>query len=545
MSGLGSIPAPDLGGYRIVGRLGQGAMADVYDAVDSTGHSVALKVFKAGGGMSYTMIERFRREAEATKKLRRHPHILTVYASGNEGDYHYIAMEKVEDSRSLETLGRQRPPVGKVLELGVKIAGALHYAHERQIIHRDVKPSNILLDEFDEPLLADFGVAELTDWPSLTLSGALTGTPMYMSPEQARSESCGPCSDVYSLAVVLYEAITGSLPYDLGEAPPTPAILDAVKNRAPVPPRQRDPRVSRDLNYVLMRALRKNPAERQGSARDFAADLEAVLAGRPVAGRWASPWTRAGFWVKRHRTGLAGVATMGLLVAITSILVRDQLREAAHSKLVLRAVKVSGDVKRAQLSTISRTEPEMRSGRRAMAAGRWIEARDLLQTAVSINQDLKQLEPLGEARLELARAELMLHNSVRAVELYRLVWSEPGLSDTMRQIAGFEAGLLLLLEKREEEARGVLRVLEGTREGAYLQLLRHALGEGMPEGWEAERAGWQPRLHWSGVMAGILRRRGEMGREEVLRELEEMSRREGEGANLWPLPMAEYLRRRL
>lgn len=543
-TGPSSFPNLDLGGYRIVGRLGQGAMADVYDAVDSTGHSVALKVFKAGGGMSYTMIERFRREAEATKKLRRHPYILTVYASGHDGDYHYIAMEKVEDSRALDTLARTQPPVDKILGIGVKIASALQYAHERQIIHRDVKPSNILLDEFNEPLLTDFGVAELTDWPSLTLSGALTGTPLYMSPEQARSETCSPASDVYSLAVVLYEALTGHLPYDLPEAPPTPAILDAVKNLAPIPPRNRDKRISRDLNYVLLRALRKNPGERYSSARDFGADLESIIAGRPVAGRWVSPWSRTRFWMRRHRTGLAGAAAFGLFGGVLYLGLRDRLREEAYRGLLLRAVKVSGDLKLAQMSTSNRTEPEMRSARRAMSVGRWIEARDLLQTAANINQDLQQLVPLAEARLELARAELMLHNSRRALDLYAQVWSQEDLSDAVRQIAAFEGILLLSLENRENDALALAASLAVTRDGPYLQLIRHALGEAPPEDWNQITSAWQPRFQWNLTLAEVIRQRNALPRAERVDRIDALLRAES-GNSAWPLPFATYLKGRL
>lgn len=533
----------NLGGYQVVGRLGRGAMADVYDAVDSTGHEVALKVFKAGGGMSYTMLERFRREAEATKILRRHPYILTVYASGHQGDYHFIAMEKVTDSRGLDSFIHRNPPRAELLKIGIKLAEALQYAHEHQIIHRDVKPSNVLLDEFNEPMLTDFGVAELTDWPSLTLSGALTGTPMYMAPEQARGETAQPASDVYSLGVVMYEAVTKQMPYELAEAAPTSAILDAVKHQQPLPPRQVDKTVSRDLNYVLLRALRKSPDERYDSAREFALDLQAVLDGKPVAGRWVSPWTRLGFWTRRHRTALAGALTFALLAVIGWLSLADHLRARSYGELIHKAEKVSLRYKNAEL-TSKRGEPELTAGRKAMLAGRWLTARDMLQTAVRLFEELEQERPLAEARLELARVEVMLHNSLRAMELYETLWSDERLPDSLRQLAAFESLLLLLLDGREERIAELKSRMAATSEGPYFLLMRSALGETLSESVREQMKEWQPRLRRNAVLAAVVRERDRRPRGRLVAELETLLA-EGGTTREWPLPFADYIRGRL
>jgi len=537
------VQGKNLGGYQVVGRLGQGAMADVYDAVDSTGHEVALKVFKAGGGMSYTMLERFRREAEATKILRRHPNILTVYASGHEGDYHYIAMERVTDSRSLQSYLFRKPPRNEILTIGIRLAEALQYAHDHQIIHRDVKPANVLLDEFNEPMLTDFGVAELTDWPSLTLSGALTGTPLYMAPEQARSEPAGPSSDVYSLGVVLYEALTGELPYELPETPSTSVILDAVKHQNPVPPRVRDKTISRDLNYVLLRALRKSPTERYATARELGMDLRAVLEGRPVAGRWVSPWARMRFWIRRHRTAIAGVLAFALVGLVGWLDTRDRLRTRVYRELILKAVKVSRDFKIADL-TSNRGEPEMKSARRDMRAGRWVSARDMLQTAVGVFENLGQTVPLAEARLELARVEVMLHNSLRAKELYEKVWSDERLNPSLRQLAAFEAVMLLALDGERERIREVALEMRETGEGPYHSLMNEAAGGERPPDWDARIADWPPRLRRNLVLAEVVRGRGRMERGAQVRRLEDMIR-SSDAATDWPLPFADYLRGRL
>lgn len=384
-----------LGGYRVVGRLGHGAMADVYDAVDSTGHEVALKVFQEGGAMSYTMLERFRREAEATKILRRHPYILTVYASGHEEDLHYIAMEKIEDSRSLDSYLHRSPSEKDILKIAIKIAEALQYAHDHQIIHRDVKPTNILINERSEPLLTDFGVAELTDWPSLTLSGALTGTPLYMAPEQARSEAASPASDVYSLGVVLYEALTGRMPYNLHETDNTTAILDAVKHQAPISPRHVSKTISKDLSFVLLKSLTKNKEERYPSARAFAADLQCILDGRPVQGRWVSPWSKSHLWLRRHRTAVIGGFSLGLMGISGFVYLGDLLREQSYRELILKARNVSREYQMDWL-TSSRGETEMRSARNAMRKGRWVQARDMLQTAADVNWTSRCLSPMPD-----------------------------------------------------------------------------------------------------------------------------------------------------
>lgn len=535
----------NLGGYQVVGQLGHGAMADVYDAVDSTGHEVALKVFKAGGGLSYTMLERFRREAEATKILRRHPYILTVYASGHEGDYHYIAMEKVTDSRSLDSFIHSKPEQNALLKVIMKLAEALQYSHDNQIIHRDVKPTNVLLDEFNEPMLTDFGVAELMDWPSLTLSGALTGTPLYMAPEQARSEEASPSSDVYSLGVVLYEAITGQLPYDLDEAATTSSILEAVKHQVPKPPRQISKSVSKDLNFIVMKALRKSVSERYNSAREFAGDLQLVMEGKPVAGRWVSPWTRGRFWVRRNRTALAGVGTLFLVGSSAWIMLREQFREQAYRELLWKARQVSKDYQLSWL-TENRGDPEMKAARRAMQLGRWIEARDMLQTAMDLNNGLDQVLPLAESRLELARVEVMLHNSLRALDLYQLIWENPGVTESLRQVAGFEAMTLMLLDNQVTRAKKVLELLEGGAEGPYLLLMRDVSGSTLPEDWEERTADWQLRLRRSLVLAEVIRNRDRLPREVLLGKIEAMLAEDTQPRNYdWPLPYAEYIRGRI
>lgn len=533
-----------LGGYRVVGRLGHGAMADVYDAVDSTGHEVALKVFQEGGSMSYTMLERFRREAEATKILRRHPYILTVYASGHEEDLHYIAMEKIQDSRSLDSYLHKHPSQKDILKIGLKIAEALQYAHDHQIIHRDVKPTNILINERTEPLLTDFGVAELTDWPSLTLSGALTGTPLYMAPEQARSEAASPGSDVYSLGVVLYEAFTGRMPYDLKETDNTTSILDAVKHQAPRPPRQVMKNISKDLNFVLLKALRKNPKERYESARAFAADLECILDGKPVQGRWVSPWSRSHLWLRKNRTAVIGSLSLILGGVSGFFYLRETLLEQSYRELILKAREVSREYQIDWL-TSSRGETEMRSARSAMRRGRWIQARDMLQTAADVNERLGQAVPLANARLELARVEIMLHNSLRAEELYALIWKDTQQPSRLREVAGFEVALLFQLDDRTDAITEVLNATASEDPGPYRTLTQWMMGEERSLEIAALRVSPQVRLQRYTVLAEAVRASTEGNRAQgksLLRDVKENGKTD---PFAWPLPYADYLQGRL
>lgn len=335
-----------VGEYTVIGELGHGSMATVYLVRDRTGHELALKLFKESQGVSSTMLERFRREAEATKKLRRHPHILTVYATGQEGRVHYIAMEKVQGSRTFQDLvEREQPNQRQILSLICRIAGALQYAHEHSIVHRDVKPSNIMIDEFGEPLLADFGVAELVDWPSCTVSGALTGTPMYMSPEQARAERVGPASDIYSLAVVLFEALTGVLPYDLPSNPNTGSVLEAVKTQKPLSARKLNPHVSRDLDYVVNKALSKLPSERYPDIKSFATDLNSVLDGKPLNARLFSPLYWLQHFLRRNRAMVVVLALGGLMISGAVGFYRFQVSSYEQARTLDLALRRSAELR--------------------------------------------------------------------------------------------------------------------------------------------------------------------------------------------------------
>lgn len=474
-----------IGGYEIIDVLGHGSMATVYLARDSTGHEVALKVFQEGPGVSPTMLERFKREAEASKKLRRHPNIMKVYATGQDGIYHFIVMEPIRNSRTLEdVIQNQTLSVDQILTIGVKIARALHYAHTRHIVHRDVKPSNIMIDEFGEPLLTDFGVAELIDWPSCTISGALTGTPLYMSPEQARAEHAGPRSDIYSLGVVLYEALTGVLPYSVMHSSPVKQVLEAVKNESPKRLRYYRRDIPADVEAVILKALEKNEQRRYDDAESFADDLERARTGRPVAARMATWFERAWELARQYDQFFAAAFVMLAMAIGGGIYLRLKLLEARYENLINLAhfrnsmLRSGASVDRAgESGQHPAAWNEIRQARRDFSAGRWSAAKEGFQNAFRLSQSIGDGRTAALAGLELARIEAVLGHFEEAMGLYRGVLENPDVSSAIGQLAHLEAVQIALLRDAKGDAARFLGAKPLPAEGPFRDALRCLSGE--------------------------------------------------------------------
>ncbi len=268
------------GRYMIVRKLGAGGMADVYLAEDQElGRRVAIKILNDRHANDDQFIERFRREAKNAAALN-HPNIVSIYDRGEAEDTYYIAMEYL-DGRTLKELvvGRGPAPVNVAVEYARQILSALRFAHRHGIVHRDIKPHNVLVDREGRVKVTDFGIAR-AGTSQMTEAGSIVGTAQYLSPEQARGTEVDQRSDLYSLGVVLYELLTGQTPFD-GDTP----VEIAMKHLSatPRPPSQIRRDVPRDLDMVVMRALAKDPATRYQSAEEMEADLERVLRGAPVA----------------------------------------------------------------------------------------------------------------------------------------------------------------------------------------------------------------------------------------------------------------------
>ncbi len=266
-----------IGPYALTGRLGQGAMAQVFRATDHTGREVALKVLHPHLTADVGFRGRFRREAEAAADLD-HSNIVRVLDHGSEDDHHYLVMELVEGPSLrawLDERGRPLPLEDAIALIGA-LADAVAYAHSRGVVHRDLKPSNILLrgGRSEAPVLTDFGVARMLDATVATASGATLGTPAYMAPELGQGLPGDERSDIYALGVILFELVTGRLPFAADS--PYALILRHIHTPPPAP-RSLRPDLPPGLEAVLLRALQKDPAARYPTAAAFAADLRQSL----------------------------------------------------------------------------------------------------------------------------------------------------------------------------------------------------------------------------------------------------------------------------
>ncbi len=276
------------GRYRILRRLGSGGMANVYLAEDEAlGRRVAIKILNERYANDDNFIERFNREAKSAASLS-HPNIVSIYDRGQAEGTYYIAMEVIE-GRSLKELIMTRGPlpVSRAIAYTKQILSALRFAHRTGIIHRDIKPHNILIGAEERLKVTDFGIAR-AGASQMTEAGSIMGTAQYLSPEQARGAPVTAASDLYSVGVVLYEMLTGQTPFD-GES----AIEIAMKHlsETPKPPSQIRRGLPPELDQVVLRALAKNPEDRYQSADELAADLDRIEAGLPVSSETATAAT--------------------------------------------------------------------------------------------------------------------------------------------------------------------------------------------------------------------------------------------------------------
>ena len=293
-------------GYDIVGELGRGGMGVVYRARQvGLDRAVALKMILAGAHAGPEQRARFRTEAAAIARLR-HPHIVQVYHVGECDGNLFFAMELVEGG-SLAAAADEPWDPWDAADLVEKLARAVHAVHDEGVVHRDLKPQNVLLDADGEPKVVDFGLAKLAggDRTEATVTGAVLGTPGYMAPEQAegRTRGVGPHTDVYALGAILYHLLTGRPPFQ-GETPLS--TIRQIVSDDPVPPRERRPDVPADLDAVCLKCLAKDPEERYPSARALANDLRRALDGEPVTARPPGLGRRLAKWWRAHTgTGVA------------------------------------------------------------------------------------------------------------------------------------------------------------------------------------------------------------------------------------------------
>src|SRR5947209_13644565 len=298
-------------GYEILGELGRGGMGVVYKARQlAAGRLVALKLHLGGSLASAMELARFRGDAEAAAALD-HPCIVPVYEVDTLGGQPFFSMKLVGGGSLAGRVTELRADRRAAVALLARVARAVHFAHQRGVIHRDLKPGNVLLDADGTPMVADFGLArKATGDAGLTQTGAVLGTPAYMAPEQARGEKgLTTAADTYSLGAILYNLLAGRPPFQAAEALDT--VLQVLE-RDPEPPRRLDPTVDRDLEAICLKCLRKQPGERYPSAEALADDLDRWLSGEPTTARPPSAWQLARLWLRRNFAAAGWTAAIGL-----------------------------------------------------------------------------------------------------------------------------------------------------------------------------------------------------------------------------------------
>jgi serine/threonine protein kinase len=360
-------PGVLLGEFRLVREIGRGGMGVVYEAVqEPLGRPVALKILPAIGRRSDQAVERFHREAQLAARLH-HTHIVPVFAVGEHLGLHYFAMQYIRgqsldqwlhalranrrsDDTTLETTRESTtaqlspqpsadeatppnataegaepnccdlPSPGSVdyfrhmARIGMQAARALHYAHGQGILHRDIKPGNLLLDERGDVWLTDFGLARADQSDDLTRTGEVPGTLRFLAPERLQGQADAR-SDVYSLGLTLYEAATLQPAFGQGERA---QLLDQIVHQAPRWPREIEPRIPPDLETIILKCVAKSPELRYPNAGELAEDLQRFLAGEPICARRASLVERWWRWSRRNRPLAAALAGAALLLVIAS-----------------------------------------------------------------------------------------------------------------------------------------------------------------------------------------------------------------------------------
>jgi WD40 repeat protein len=337
-------PRPVVPGYEILDELGHGGMGVVYKARQAgLQRLVALKMILGGAHANPGELARFRREAEAVARLD-HAGIVRIFEIGQHNGLPFFSLELVAGGTLADKLRGVPQPPREAAGLIEALARAIHFAHQHGIVHRDLKPANVLLTENGQAKITDFGLAKHIDQTTTqTMSGAVLGTPNYMAPEQARgrNQQVSPATDVYALGAILYELLTGRPPFQAATVVDT---LVLVMNQEPVPLRQLQSTLPRDLETVCLKCLEKEPRKRYASAEALADDLRRYLEDKPVLARRAGAVERAWRWCRRNPMVASLTAGIGLLLfviasgaSVAALWLNDE-RNAALSNLD-RAVK--------------------------------------------------------------------------------------------------------------------------------------------------------------------------------------------------------------
>jgi TolB-like protein/predicted Ser/Thr protein kinase/Tfp pilus assembly protein PilF len=324
----------ELGDYELLEEVGRGGQGVVFRARQkSLNRTVALKVISLGQWASKEHLKRFRREAEAAASLD-HPGIVPIYEVGERDGSCYFSMKFVEGGQLDEVVRRAPMSIRQAAELIAKVARTVQYAHEHGILHRDIKPGNILVDANGEPELTDFGLARLVETES-TITGTLEvmGTPSYMAPEQAAGEhtKLGKATDIYGLGAVLYQLLTGHPPFAGATSYQTVRLLLDTEPRQP---RLWNPKVDRELSTICLKCLEKDPTRRYSSALALAEDLEHWLKHEPIRAKPSGFFIHTRKWVRRNPSVAVLVALLVAVAMGLTLLVWDRVSEGSVAKSI-------------------------------------------------------------------------------------------------------------------------------------------------------------------------------------------------------------------
>jgi tetratricopeptide (TPR) repeat protein/tRNA A-37 threonylcarbamoyl transferase component Bud32 len=344
-AGPGVPAGPAVPGYEVLGELGRGGMSVVYKARQvKPSRAVALKMILQPAYADAEKRRRLEAEAEAIARLR-HPNIVQIHEVGEHEGLPYLSLEYCPGGSLADKLDGTPWEARPAAALAEALARAVHAAHQAQVVHRDLKPGNVLLTEDGTPKVTDFGLAKRLDLPGQTRTGAVMGTPSYMAPEQARAhKEVGPGADVYGLGAILYELLTGRPPFR--GATPMDTVLQVLSDE-PVPVRRLQPKVPRDLETICHKCLEKDPARRYPSAAALAEDLGRWRAGSPVRARPVGHLERAWKWSRRNPAVAALLAAVLLVFAagtiVSALFAVEARRQAAAQSEARRRTREALD----------------------------------------------------------------------------------------------------------------------------------------------------------------------------------------------------------
>ncbi|HEY3323596.1 MAG TPA: protein kinase [Planctomycetota bacterium] len=464
-----------IGGYEVHSELNRGGMGIVYKALDTQlRRQVAIKVLLAGEGAKDEDIKRFQREAQATARLM-HPNIVPIYAVGTHDDKPYLVMDFVEGktAKQLKEEGKMTPRLALSIIEGC--AEGLHHAHLHGVIHRDVKPANIMVDRNEHAQLMDFGLARRVDEDlEVTQSGTTMGTPSYMAPEQAEGhlDQVDARSDVYSVGACLYELLTGRPPF---EANTVMGTLKLVLEEPPVPPRRLNTRIHRDVETICLKCLEKDKRNRYESAKQLADDIRRFNAGEAIMAKPLGFFAAKVRWARHHWEVslavlvmlLSGIAALGYAINKSREVMRRQIVERENSlRRILDGGKTQLNAARSAVFVLSdNTRPNYLQDA--------LRARSLVADATTT---FRQAQAVAMDNPEAKEALAELHKLDVEAEVRRFVHkartflyppaSEPGQPQTDPNFAGAEFAAQEAVDRDPEnaEARQLLHSAMGIRQ---------------------------------------------------------------------------------